>query len=144
MTSDDDQDNPRKSLINQLRVIEVKATSEETAAGPVMAMRAYIVAIDPTLKDSITLYIDQIKGLSYEHLRAIESDPEDACRELEIRTGNIKPVTLSSLAKGVHDERKSAEEHRFSWEQLLVITGLSVVLSAFLAWLVTFLAVGGR
>ena len=138
MTSDDDQDNPRKSLINQLRLIEVKATAKETAAGPVMAMRAYIVAIDPTLKDSITLYIDQIKGLSYEHLRAIESDPEDACRELEIRTGNIKPVTLSSLAKGVHDERKAAEERRFSWKQLIVIAGLS----AFLAWLVTFFAVG--
>ena len=139
MTSDDD---PRKSLINQLRLIEVKATAKETAAGPVMAMRAYIVAIDPTLEDSITLYMDQIKGRSYEHLLAIESDPEDACRELEIRTGNIKPVTLSALAKGVHDERKVAEERRFSWKQLLVIAGLSAVLSAFLAWLVTFLTVG--
>ena len=126
MTSDDD---PRKSLINQLRLIEVKATAKETAAGPVMAMRAYIVAIDPTLEDSITLYMDQIKGRSYEHLLAIES-------------GNIKPVTLSALAKGVHDERKVAEERRFSWKQLLVIAGLSAVLSAFLAWLVTFLTVG--
>ena len=143
MTSDDDQDNPRKSLINQLRLIEVKATAKETAAGPVMAMRAYIVAIDPTLKDSITLYIDQIKGLSYEHLRAIESDPEDVCRELEIRTGNIKPVTLSALAKLVHDERKATEERRFSSNQLIAGVVLSAVLSAFLAWLVTFLAVGG-
>ena len=143
MTSDDDQDDSRNTLIHQLGTLKVYDTGEVTADGPVNTLRAYIVAINPTLKDSIDHYIGQIKGLSYDYLRAIESDPEDSCRELEIRTGNIKPVTLSALAKLVHDERKATEERRFSSNQLIAGVVLSAVLSAFLAWLVTFLAVGG-
>lgn len=104
----------------------------------VVTLRDYIVAAEPSLKEPIDHYIEQIKELSYHYLRAIESDLEDTCRDLDIQTGGIKPVTLSSLAKGVHDDRKAAEDRRFSSNQMIA----GVVLSAFLAWLVTFLAVG--
>ena len=152
MTEDDHKDDPPepeappKTLAEQVGFLKVEETGEETAAGrvgrlssmihdhgTVMALREYMVTVEPNLKFDVDRFVEQTEGQSDHVLRVIISDKGVSCAEFEIETGILSSDQIEALAKGFLEDRLREQEKGLSRQQIV----LTVILTAVATWLVT-------
>ncbi len=99
----------------------------------VMALREYMVAVEPNLKFDIDKFVEQTKGQSDHVLRVIISDKGVSCADLKIETGILSSVQIVALTKGFLEDSQREKEKGFSREQII----LTVILTAVGTWIVT-------
>ena len=99
----------------------------------VMALREYMVAVEPNLKFDIDKFVEQTKGQSDHVLRVIISDKGVSCGDLKIDTGILSSDQIVALTNGFLEDRQRDKENGFSREKVI----LTVVLTAIATWLLT-------
>ncbi len=102
----------------------------------VMALREYMVAVEPNLKFDIDKFVEQTKGQSDHVLRVIISDKGVSCANLKIETGILSSDQFEALAKGFLEDSQREKEKGFSRQQIV----LTVILTAIATWLVTMVS----
>jgi len=144
MAADNDNDDPTEPkdtdsmLIHQLGALKVYETGEETAAGGVLkfvqvtgnppymtlvALRDYAISLQPSHIDDLDHLIAQLQEQPNEYIRAIGSDPLKSCEGLGIQCGQVEPVTVVALAKGLLEDRERDSNRGFKLWQM-VLTGV--------------------
>ena len=99
----------------------------------VMALREYMVAVEPNLKFDIDKFVEQTKRQSDHVLRVIISDKGVSCADLKIETGILSSDQIEALAKGFLEDSQRQKEKGFSRQQVV----LTVILTAIATCLVT-------
>jgi len=99
----------------------------------VMALREYMVAVEPNLKFDIDKFVEQTKRQSDHVLRVIISDKGVSCADLKIETGILSSDQIEALAKGFLEDSQRQKGKGFSRQQVV----LTVILTAIATCLVT-------
>ena len=147
MTPTDDQDDPRvtddeqerRNIRDWLKAQPPTGSMSftlRTPASTVQALREYTLHVDSTLKDDYDRCEKKLKKLSSRHLVFVETDPENACVELEITPGRLKMKTLAQAAKLIRERRD-----RY-WTMGLTASG-SLIVAIIAAWITAKMTVSG-